>query len=67
MSWRGRRHSHLVRCRLDRAMSNSSWVEAYPSGRSEYLRFEGSDHRPIVTSFDPVRRNKKDCLDMIVA
>ncbi|KAG7594156.1 Reverse transcriptase zinc-binding domain [Arabidopsis thaliana x Arabidopsis arenosa] len=40
-------------------MSNSSWVEAYPSGRSEYLRFEGSDHRPIVTSFDHVKAKQK--------
>ncbi|KAG7572582.1 Reverse transcriptase domain [Arabidopsis suecica] len=45
LSWRGQRYSHLVRCRLDRAMANSSWIEAYPSGRSEYLRFEGFDRR----------------------
>lgn len=41
-------------------MANSSWIEAYPSGRSEYLRFEGSDHRPTVISFDPVKKKQKD-------
>lgn len=51
LSWRGKRNEHLVRCRLDRAMSNSTWAEEYPSGRSEYLKFEGSDHRPIITIF----------------
>lgn len=59
LSWRGQRYTHLVKCRLDRAMANSSWIEAYPSGRSEYLRFEGSDHRPIVVSFDPVKKKQK--------
>ncbi|KAG7600499.1 Reverse transcriptase zinc-binding domain [Arabidopsis suecica] len=44
---------------IARAMANSSWAEAYPTGRSEYLRFEGSDHRPIVTSFDPVKKKSK--------
>lgn len=59
LSWRGKRHTHLVRCRLDRAMANSEWALAYPSGRSEYLRFEGSDHRPLVTSFDPIKKTRK--------
>ncbi|CAA7029244.1 unnamed protein product [Microthlaspi erraticum] len=51
LSWRGVRGKHLVRCRLDRAMANSAWIEAYPSGRSEYLNFEGSDHRPVLSVF----------------
>lgn len=59
LSWRGKRHSHLVRCRLDRVMANSDWILAYPSGRSEYLRFEGSDHRPLVTSFDPKQKKRQ--------
>ena len=40
-------------------MANSDWIIAYPSGHSEYLRFEGSDHRPIVTSFDPVKKKRR--------
>ena len=59
LSWRGRRTDHLVLCRLDRAMSNSAWAEAYPSGRSEYLRFEGSDHRPVITHFDLKKKKKQ--------
>lgn len=52
LSWRGKRHDHLVYCRLDRSMSNTEWALTYPSGRSEYLPFEGSDHRPLITFFD---------------
>ncbi|KAG7536796.1 Endonuclease/exonuclease/phosphatase superfamily [Arabidopsis suecica] len=59
LSWRGKRHDHLVFCRLDRSMSNSGWAEEYPSGRSDYLRFEGSDHRPLVTYFDLQKQKKK--------
>ncbi|KAG7559487.1 Reverse transcriptase zinc-binding domain [Arabidopsis thaliana x Arabidopsis arenosa] len=59
LSWRGQRHDHLVHCRLDRAMSNSSWAEVYPSGRCEYLRFEGSDHRPLLTCFDLQKKKRK--------
>ncbi|CAA7021010.1 unnamed protein product [Microthlaspi erraticum] len=58
-SWRGKRNDHLVRCRLDRALSNSEWAELNPSGRCEYLRYEGSDHRPLVSYFDPKRKKKK--------
>lgn len=56
LSWRGQRHSHLVRCRLDRAISNSNWTELYPACRSQYLKFEGSDHRPLLSFFDTTRK-----------
>ncbi|KAG2313013.1 hypothetical protein Bca52824_024570 [Brassica carinata] len=59
LSWRGNRHTHFIRSRLDRAMGNCSWAEAYPMGRCRYLRFEGSDHRPLMTYFNgekPKRR-----------
>ncbi|CAA7014405.1 unnamed protein product [Microthlaspi erraticum] len=59
LSWRGQRRDHLVRCRLDRAMANSAWIENYPSGRSEYLNFEGSDHRPLISFFQAVKKRKK--------
>lgn len=49
LSWRGVRHTHVVTCRLDRAVANSIWAEEFPNGRCQYLKFEGSDHRPIVT------------------
>ncbi|KAG7559442.1 Endonuclease/exonuclease/phosphatase superfamily [Arabidopsis thaliana x Arabidopsis arenosa] len=58
-SWRGQRHEHLVHCRLDRAMSNSAWAEVYPFSHSEYLRFEGSDHRPLLTLLDLTKKKKK--------
>lgn len=59
LSWRGKRHDHLVLCRQDRAMSNGAWAETYPSGRCEYLRFEGSDHRPLLTHFDLSKKKKR--------
>ena len=40
-------------------MENCSWFERFPVGRCEYLRFEGSDHRPIVVHFDVARKVKK--------
>lgn len=52
LSWRGTRYNYFIQSRLDRAMGNCSWFERFPSGRCEYLRFEGSDHRPVVVHFD---------------
>ena len=59
LSWRGKRHEHLVFCRLDRSISNSSWAEEYPSGRCEYLLFEASHHTPLITYFDLQKKRKK--------
>lgn len=59
LSWRGVRHSHVVSCRLDRALANSLWAEEYPFGRCQYLNFEASDHRPIISHFGPEKKKKK--------
>lgn len=59
LSWRGKRHDHMVHCRLDRAMSNGAWAEMYSFSHSEYLRFEGSDHRPLLTLLDLKKKKKK--------
>ena len=56
LSWRGKRNSQVVQCRLDRALSKSEWTYLFPSCRSQYLRYEGSDHRPIVTFFDTTKQ-----------
>lgn len=56
-SWRGKRGNHLVRCRLDRSLSNPEWTELFPSCRCQYLKFEGSDHRPLISFLDT--RQKK--------
>jgi len=60
LSWRGTRYSHFIKSRLDRALGNCSWSELFPMSRCEYLRFEGSDHRPLVTYFGapPLKRSK---------
>lgn len=36
LSWRGNRHTHFIRSRLDRSMSNCAWSEAFPLGRCRY-------------------------------
>ena len=59
LSWRGVCYSHFIQSRLDRAMANIAWMELFPAGRSEYLKFEGSDHRPILTHFDQNLKKKK--------
>lgn len=61
LSWRGKRSSHLVQCRLDRSISNSEWINIFPSCRSQYLKYEASDHRPLLTFLD-TRKKKADKL-----
>lgn len=56
LSWRGKRSSHTVQCRLDRAISNSEWMNVFPSCRSQYLKYEASDHRPLLTFLDTRRK-----------
>lgn len=59
LSWRGKRGNHLVYCRLDRALGNSSWSDVFPNGRSHYLEFQGSDHHPLMSFFDTKSKKKK--------
>lgn len=56
LSWRGKRGTHLVHCRLDRTLANSSWSDLFPNGRSQYLQFEGSDHRPLISVFNSKKK-----------
>ena len=58
LSWRGKRHSHLVDCRLDRTLVNPAWSDKFPTGRCQYLGFEGSYHRPVITVFDSGKRSR---------
>ena len=59
LSWRGMRHTHFVQSRLDRALSNYAWSEAYPVGRCRYLRFEGSDHRHVAIYFNVLKHKSR--------
>lgn len=59
LSWRGVRYNHLIHSRLDRAMSNCTWYEMFPAAHCKYLRFEGSDHRPLITFFDRTKRKRR--------
>jgi len=52
LSWRGKRNTHLVQCRLDRTVCNTEWADLFPSCRSQYLRYGGSDHRPLLSFLD---------------
>lgn len=37
-------------------LSNSECFDTFPSCRCQYLKFEGSDHRPLVTFLDTRRK-----------
>lgn len=58
LSWRGIRHSHTILYRLDRVLTNCVWAERFPSSFCQYLNFEGSDHRPIITRLEPQKKRK---------
>jgi len=49
----------LVRYRLDREVANGDWAELFPKARSQYLTYEGSDHKPIVSFFEPDKRKRR--------
>ncbi|CAA7023537.1 unnamed protein product [Microthlaspi erraticum] len=57
--WRGVQGTHLVHCRLDRALSNGLWAETYHASRCFYLDYEGSDHRPLLAILEPHLKKKK--------
>ena len=60
--WVGKRSGGTtIRSRLDRAVGNEDWYEKFPHSAVKYLRFWGSDHRPVLTDIltKLVRRKKK--------
>lgn len=59
LSWRGQRGDHFVRCRLNRAVANIGWAERFPAAHSQYLPFEGSGHRPILTTLEPESKKRR--------
>lgn len=59
LSWHGTHYLHFIKSRLDRSMANCSWSERFPMGRCCYLRFEGSDNRPLITYFNSSTRKKR--------
>ena len=59
LSWRGQRCTHFIRARLDRVLANCAWFDTFPAGRCDYLRFEGSDHRPLVTYLDTSKPKRR--------
>lgn len=59
LSWRGQRGEHFVRCRLDRAAANTRWAERFPTATCRYLAYEGSDHKPLITVFEPGKKKRK--------
>lgn len=40
-------------------MANLEWMTMFPSAQAEFLPFEGSDHRPVVTSISSSLENRK--------
>lgn len=40
-------------------MANTEWLAAFPSSQTEFLPFEGSDHRPLVTCLSKEIENRR--------
>ena len=49
----------MVYCRLDRTVVNPAWSNRFPIGGCQYLNFESSDHKPLITVFDSAKRHKR--------
>lgn len=60
--WRGVRGDQVVKCRLDRSIANSAWFELFQAGSVEYLRYRGSDHKPLITCHDVNKRKRRGLL-----
>lgn len=43
-----RKAPFIVKCRLDRVCSTSTWVSQFPSAFVEHLMYPGSDHVPVL-------------------
>ena len=59
LSWRGQRCTHFIRARLDRVLANCAWFDMFPAGCCDYLRFESSDHIPLVTYLDTSKPKRR--------
>ncbi|CAE6157413.1 unnamed protein product [Arabidopsis arenosa] len=51
-SWVGERHTHTVKCCLDRAFINTEAAATFPFAELEFLEFAGSDHKPLLLSME---------------
>ncbi|XP_020884705.1 uncharacterized protein LOC110229278 [Arabidopsis lyrata subsp. lyrata] len=51
-SWVGERHTHTVKCCLDRAFINIEAAANFPFAELEFLEFAGSDHKPLLLSME---------------
>lgn len=40
-------------------MANSEWAELFPTSCSQYLSYEGSDHRPVISVFELNRKKRR--------
>lgn len=61
LSWRGNRHTHFIRSRLERSMSNCAWAEAFPMGRCRYLSSKDRIIGLCYLSSTPTDPRKKVC------
>ncbi|XP_013745364.2 uncharacterized protein LOC106447969 [Brassica napus] len=43
----------------DRAAGNSKWAEDFPTARCMYLAYEGSDHKPVLSIFEPGEKKRR--------
>lgn len=58
-SWVGERHTHTVKCCLDRAFINTEAAASFPFAELEFLDFTGSDHKPLLLSMENTGTTRK--------
>lgn len=46
-SWVEERHTHTVKCCLDRVFINSVMAASFQNAEADFLEFTGSDHKPV--------------------
>ena len=60
MSWKGRKGTKMIRCRLGPVLANEDWHTLFPCSFTEYLGMVGFDQPPIVAFIeDKVHRKRR--------